>query len=74
MAHRISGTGSAPIELYTLVAISFIDCNIMAFHMKTTCLHNLVDSNPKSLSSDDIIHTLKNKFHSLKAQGLWSNP
>ena len=39
--------------------------------MKSTGLYDLVKNKPKSLSSDDIIRTLKNKFRSLKAQGLW---
>ena len=40
--------------------------------MKAAGLHNLVVSNPKALSADEIIRTLKTKLWSLKAQGLWS--
>ena len=72
MARQISGTGYAPIELYTLFATAFIDCEVLAFHMKSTGLHNLSNRKPKSLSVDDIIWTLKTKFWSHKAQGLSS--
>ena len=40
--------------------------------MKAAGLHNLVVSNPKALSADGIIRTLKTKFWSLKAQRLCS--
>ena len=40
--------------------------------MKATCLNDLVDSNPKALSADEIIQTRKTKLWSLKAQVLWS--
>ena len=39
--------------------------------MRSTGLYDLVKNKPKSLSSDDLIRTLKNKLCSLKAQGLW---
>ena len=71
MDHHITRTGSAPIDLSTLVATDFIYCKVPAFQMNATGLHNLVDRNPKALSSDEIIRTLKTKFHYLKAQGLW---
>ena len=40
--------------------------------MKATFLHDLVGSNPKSLSAGEIIQTPKTKLCSLKAQGLLS--
>ena len=40
--------------------------------MKATFLHDLVDSNTKALSAEDIIWKLKTKFRSLKAQVMWS--
>ena len=72
MARRISVTGSATIYLSTLVATAFMDCKVLAFQMKATGLYDLVESNPKALSTYEIICNLKNKFRSLKAQVLWS--
>ena len=43
----------------------------MDLQMNSTGLHDLVDRNPKSLSADAIIRTLKTKFWSIKAQELW---
>ena len=71
MAYHISGTGSAPIDMSTLIATDFIGCKILDFHLKATCLHDLVGSNPKALSIYEIIQTLKTKLRSLKAQGPW---
>ena len=72
MARRISGTESAPIDLYTLVSTAFINWEVLDFHLKDTGLHGMVDSNPKSLFANEIIRTLKKKFRSFKAQGLWN--
>ena len=49
-----------------------MECKVLDFHMKDTWLHDVVYSNPKSLSVDEIIRKLKTKFRSLKSQGLWS--
>ena len=72
MAHWISGTGSAPIELSTLVTTAFIDYNVLAFQMNATGLQDLVDINIKSLSADEIIWSLNTKFWSVKAQRFYS--
>ena len=71
MAIRIIGTGSASIDLSILFATDFIDCEVLGLQMNYTGLHDLVDRNPKALSADDIIRTLKTKFWPIKAQGLW---
>ena len=71
MDRRISGIGSDPIYLSTLVATAFINCKVLALQLKDTGLHDLVDSNTKNLSVDNITRTLKTKFWYLKAQGLW---
>ena len=65
----INGTVSAPINLYTLITTDFIDWKVLAFQMKNTGFRDLVYSNPKALSADDIIRTLKTKFRYLKLQG-----
>ena len=70
-ACQISGTGSSPIDLPTLVATASVHCEVVSFQLKDTGLHDLVDINPNSLSSNESIHTLKAKFWSLKAQVLW---
>ena len=72
MDHQISGTGSAPIDIFTLVATEFINWEVLQFHLKATFLHDLVDSNPKALSEDNFYRTIKTKFQYLKVQGLWS--
>ena len=66
MARRISGTGSTTINLSTLVNTALIDCEVLHFQLKSTELNDMVDSNPKALSADEIIRTLNNKFWSLK--------
>ena len=73
MSRRISGTGSATIDLYTLVATAFIDCEVVTFQLKATDLNYLVGSNPKSVYTYVITWTLKTKFQTLKAQGRWSS-
>ena len=72
MPCRINGRGSAPIDLYTLVATAFIDSKVLAFHHKYTFLHDMVDSNPKALSAYEIIRTLKTKFRFLEALLMWT--
>ena len=72
MARRVSGKGSASIDLSTLDDTDFIDCNFLAFQIKATCLYDLVDINPNAMSEDYIIRTLKTKFWYLKAQVLCS--
>ena len=49
MDRRISGKGYNTIDLSTLVSISFIDYNVLAFQLKSACLHDMVDINPKAL-------------------------
>ena len=72
MARRISGTESAPIDLYTFAATAFIDCEVLQFHMKTKFLNDLFGSNPKAMSVDKIIRTLKNKIWYINYQVLQS--
>ena len=67
---RISVTGSAHIDLSTLVIAAFIECEILAFHLKDKLLHDMFNSNYKALSEDEIIQTLETKFWSLKSQVL----
>ena len=55
MAPRISGTGSAPINMFSLVATAFIDCKFLAFQIKSELLHDLVEIYPNALSADEII-------------------
>ena len=68
---QISGTVYDPIDLSTLVATVFIDCKVLDFQMKAKVFHDLVGINPKYMSIDEIIWTLKTKFRSLNSQGLW---
>ena len=72
MACQIIGTGFVPIELYRLVTTNFIEFEVLDFQLKATGLHELVNSNPKYLSAEEIIWILKTKLQSLKAQRLWS--
>ena len=55
-----------------MITTSFIDCKVLVLNIKATGIHDLVDSIPKALYAYEIIWTLKTKFQSLKAQGLWS--
>ena len=72
MDRQISGTGSAPTDLSTLVTPAFIYCEVLEFYLKDTGLHDLIASNPNPQSADKIIRNLKTKCWSLKAQGLRS--
>ena len=74
MAGRINVTGSATIELSTLVSTAFMDWKVLDFHLKDTWLHNLVDRNLKSLYAYEIIWNLNTKLWYLNDQGLWSFP
>ena len=65
-------TGPAPMDLSISVITSFIECKVNVFQLNYTGLHNLVGNNPKALSIDEIIRTLKTKLRSLKAHGLRS--
>ena len=73
IARRIRIIGSAPIDLPTLVATDFIDCEVLVFHMNATGVHDLVERNPKALSEYEIIWTIKTIFRSLDYQVLWSH-
>ena len=64
MACPISGTGSDPIDISTLVVTSFINCEVLAFQVKDTGLYDFVYSKPKALSIDNIIWTLKKNLFS----------
>ena len=64
-------TGSAPIYLSTLDATGFIDYEVLVFHIKATGLDDLIDSNPKALSANEIILNINTKFRYLKSQGMW---
>ena len=59
MACRISGTGSAPIDISTFFATNFIKFEVLDFHLKASGLHDLADSNPEALYADDTIWTLQ---------------
>ena len=67
-SRQISRTGSNPIDLSTFVTTAFIYCEVLALQLKDTGLHDLVNSNPKALSEDEIIWTLKTKLWSIKAK------
>ena len=45
----IIGSVSATIDLSTLLATAFIDCEVLFLQMKYIGLHDLVESNPKAL-------------------------
>ena len=72
MACCISGIGSATINLFTLLATTFIYCKVLVFQMKDPGLHDLVYNNLKDLSEYEIVRTLRTTFRSLKSQVLWS--
>ena len=65
MDRWISVTGSASIELSTLVSTALIDCDILDFQLKATGLRGLVYIKSKSLSVDEIIRNLRTKLLSL---------
>ena len=48
MANQISRTGYSTIDIYELVATAFVNWEALEFQLKDKCLHDLIDSNPKS--------------------------
>jgi hypothetical protein len=72
LCRRISGTGSAPTNLVVLAAATFLECNVLAFKLKAIKVHDEVEDNPRAMTWDAVVRTLKTKYQSLKGQGLWT--
>jgi hypothetical protein len=72
LCRRISGTGSAPTDLVVLAAATFLECDVLAFKLKAIKVHDEVDDNPRAMTWDAVVRTLKTKYQSLKGQGLWT--
>jgi hypothetical protein len=71
VVHRITGSGSAPSVLTSIVAECFVECDVLAFKLKALSFHDIVDDDPKKMPWDEIIRKLKAKYQSLLGSGLW---
>lgn len=72
LCRRITGTGMAPTDLVVLAASTFLECDVLSFKLKAIDVHDSVDENPQTMNWDAVVRTLKNKYQSLKGQGLWT--
>jgi hypothetical protein len=61
MARQIDGTGSAPMDLSVLVAMTFLKSEVLTFQLKALALHDKVDNNPLAITPDESVRTLKQK-------------
>ena len=72
IAMRIQGMCSHPPEdLPSLVAKSFLACDVEAFCLTAICIHNKVDHKWDTANWQVIILDLKSKYHTCMTQGLW---
>ncbi len=71
MTRRIQGSGSAPRDLTTIVAATFIDCDVLAFKLRALTLFDIVNTDPNAMTWEEIVRTLKTKYTSLLGQDLW---
>jgi predicted DNA-binding protein (UPF0278 family) len=60
------------MDLLVLVAMTFLNNEVLTFQRKVYALHDKVDNNLSSITLDKIVRTLKQKYRSLVSQGLWS--
>lgn len=72
LCRRIEGTGGAPRDLASLVAVTFIDSDVLPFNIEAMRMHNLVDKDPKAMAWQDIVEENKEKYRSLVSQSLWT--
>jgi len=72
LARRIDGTGLGPPDLSSIVAVCFLQCDVLEFRLKAIALHDEVDNNADAHTCAAIVRTLKSKYRALKGQGLWT--
>jgi hypothetical protein len=72
MTRRITGSGSSPLDLTSIVASTFLECDVLAFKMKALSIHDLVDNNPTAMGWEEIVRVLKAKYVSLEGRDLWT--
>ena len=70
MAPQTIIIGYALIDISTLVATVLINCKVLDFQMNVKVIHDLLNINPKSLSSYNIIRTLK-KYGISRPKDCW---
>ena len=69
---RIEGSGQAPVDLGSLVASRFLECDALPFKLKAIEFHDALDLDPNSHAIDAILEGLETKYLSLHTQDLWS--
>jgi hypothetical protein len=71
-AQRITGTGKQPDNFNMIIATCFLDSHSKQFEALANELHNKADDDDTEMDwKRDIVHPLRKKYISLKAQGLW---
>jgi hypothetical protein len=72
LCRHITGTGLAPMGFMVLATSTFLECDMLSFKLKAIAVHDVIDKNAQAMNWDAVVHTLKNKYQSLKGQGLWT--
>jgi hypothetical protein len=72
MTRRITGSGSSPVDLTSIVASTFLECDVLSFKIKALSIHDLVDEKPTAMEWEEIVRVLKAKYTSLEGQDLWT--
>jgi ribosomal protein L32 len=71
-AQRITGTGKQPDNFNMIIATCFLDSRSKQFEALANQLHGQADDDDTEMDwKRDIVHPLRKKYVSLKAQGLW---
>jgi hypothetical protein len=65
MARRITGSGSAPSDLTSIVAGGFVEYDVLAFKLKALSFFDIVDDDPKQISWEEIARKLKAMYLSI---------
>jgi hypothetical protein len=71
MTHHIQGSGAALLDLTSIVAGCFIDCDVLGFKLKALSFFDLVDDDPNAMNWEEIVRKLKQKYRNLVGQDLW---
>ena len=75
LCRRISSTGFGPDDLGILVATCFLECDVMAFKLKSIWIHDQADINPRvAMGWDKVVRLNKKKYLALAGQKLWTPP
>ena len=73
LCRPISGTGFGSDDLGVLAATCFLECDVLAFKLKSIWIHDQADRNPKvAMGWDEVVRLNKKKYLTLDAKKLWN--